>query len=160
MRNNHLGYCNKRRGSDVESFELFSENGKTYAVEVKKVQACVPQFEVGGFCGHCYNQAEVWGGSQTEEIGKPFEVKLTRSGEYGRMVVAWSLCAVMTGADFNARFEGMKAAHLEHSFMANSDKDRHAVYVVENTKRGTPKKVLEKIGKLEATCRYFFDYNF
>lgn len=159
-RANHIGYINNRLYTDIESYEVFEENGKMMAVEVEKVQACDPEFISGGFVAHCVNMEDVWGGAETKEIGTPFQISQNRQGVWGykgRDVII-SLHGFETA-------EKAKAAHNADDEGSDCEvfqqKDgTWSVTMYALTKTGKAKQKFFKLGHIEKECRYFYDYNY
>jgi hypothetical protein len=164
MRNNHLGYINQRFGSDVESFEVFTENGKTLAVEVKKIPAVMPSFTAGGFAGHCDNQDAVWSGSETQEVGAPFEVKRFSNGLWGYTAEDWNLTGIFDENTMKTKFPAWEAAVKADGYEVFVRKQEGATsyeaLTVKLTKTGKRKTIRVTLGKLSDHCAYYYDYNF
>lgn len=165
MRNGHLGYINDYFYTDVQSYEVFQENGKTYAVKVEKIQACKPESVPGGFCCHFTNLDKVWGGQETIEVGQPFEIIQYR-GQWGR----WGTDGQnvpLHGYDADQFIEQDK---LHKKNMGCTDqfeyvKEDDRVYIFRLTKSGKRARKFYKVAVckdrgLEEKCHYFLDYNF
>lgn len=156
-----IGYINTKLFTDIRSLEVYQQDGKTYAVNVVKVIDKVkPEFDVGGFAAHCSNQEEVWEAAKIERQGTPFEV-IEHNGFYGYFVnaveyIRYSRIFAEEGqkALDKAKAKGKTVELVE-------DTEDIKVYRTYSPKKdGTPRKKFKKLGKLEKTCKFFFDYNF
>ena len=159
-RANHIGYINHRLYTDVKSYEVFEEDGKMMAVEVENVQACNPEFISGGFVARCVNMGAVWNGTETKEVGEPFQLAQNRKGEWGYKSRDIILCLHGFETEGNA-----KSAHNAESKESDCEVWQQedgtwsvAIYGV--TKTGKPRTKFRKLGYIEDECRYFYDYNY
>lgn len=165
MRNGHIGYINDYLYTDVQSYEVFQENGKTYAVKVEKIQACKPESVPGGFCCHFTNLDKVWGGQETREVGQPFEIVQHR-GHWGR----WGYDvhgAILDHEDKDAYIARDKEWKLEcgDTNAYEYEKKENQVLIYRLTKSGKRAKkfyrvALSRDNGIEEECKYFEDYNF
>ena len=158
-----IGFINTRLYTDIKSVEIFEENGKTYAVDVKKEVGDVePEFIEGGFVARCVNQNEVWRSGVVVRDGTPFEVE-ERNGVWG--FVKDSVKVIEFGKG-HPIYEKDEKAWLEEMaekgyFAELIEDDWRKVYrYFKPTKNGTPRKKFVKLGTVEKTCKWFYDYNF
>ena len=155
-----LGYINRYLYTDVTSHEVFEEDGKIYAVSViKKPGSVKPEFHAGGFSAYCSNQWEVWRNGVIERDGEPFEVEC-RNGIYGYVAECVEDCPTTP-----ERLEETKKMLEERGYACRVIEDEfHAGYLIcqyyKPTKNGKVRHHFVKLGKLEKTCNYFYDYNF
>ena len=177
MRNGHVGYLNRHLYTDIESFEVFEENGKLFAVQIEKIQACKPEYASGGFVCHCTNQDEVWGGDETKEVGEPFALE-KKYGFYGHTVD--NIYSIQT---FNTKAEAEEAKRRAEALIArtrevnpkvegreyvitpvyneNGDVHWYSMTVYHLTKTGRRQRRFVRLGtKIVDKCHYKYDYNF
>lgn len=157
-RNNHLGYINHRIYTDVESYEVFTENGKTFAVRVKKVQATKPQFTNGFF--PVTNLEDVWGGEETQEIGTPFEIKQRKDGVWGYTHEDCTPAFYCKDSEALTKQATDWQNSVGSSVKVIANYDELYCYAVLLTKTGRVKTHFHKLGMLAKECRYYYDYNF
>lgn len=167
MRNGHLGYINDYLYTDIHSYEVFQENGKTYAVKVEKVQACKPECIPGGFCCRVTNLAKVWGGKETYEVGEPFEITQYR-GRWGQW--DYDVCRVpLNHGDPDHFIARDKKWKLEcgdtNTYEYVYEKKENQVLIYRLTKSGKRAKKFYRVAPsrdrgIEKECKYFVDYNF
>lgn len=153
-----IGYINEKLYTDIKSIEVFEENGKIYAVRVEKeVGSVKPEFDVGGFAAYCTNQDEVWKNGKIVRTGKPFEVT-ERNGVYGYFTNCGSRAVIHRKLLEN----GLKEIEDRGMIARKIAEDEYQVeyWVYKPTKNGMPRKKFVKMGKLENTCKWFYDYNF
>ena len=165
MRNGHLGYINDYFYTDVQSYEVFQENGKTYAVKVEKIQACKPESIPGGFCCHFTNLDKVWGSQETREVGQPFEI-IQHRGQWGRwgFDVSGTILDHEDADQYIARDKEWKKT-CNDSNQYEYEKLDNQVLVYRLTKSGKRARKFYKVATckdrgLEKECHYFEDYNF
>lgn len=160
--NKHLGYINIKEYSDTKSYRAFAtDDGKFYACQIVKKRICNPKFKIGGFAARCVNQDEVWSGSDVVDIYEPFEI-FNKNGIWG----CYSEC-LLNYIAFCTRFEAeeflnKRIASNEENFrwVLNEFNDLYYALCYAITSKGKIRKKFNKLGKIEETCRYFFDYNF
>lgn len=161
-RTNHIGYINDFLHTDVKSYEVFKEDGKMMAVQVEKIPACKPEFVSGGFCAHCTNNWEVWNTQETKEVGEPFQITQNRKGEWGHKgldIVQGFSCPVENKEYVQ---DVLDAVEKNPRIGARVYSDEHCTFIDTYllTKTGKPKMKFYKLGEIEETCRYYYDYNF
>ena len=155
-----LAYINRHLYTDVTSHEVFEEDGKIYAVSViKKPGSVKPEFHAGGFSAYCSNQWEVWRNGVIERDGEPFEVEC-RNGIYGYVAECVENCRTTP-----ERLEETKKMLEERGYACRVyDHPIFEGYLVcqyyKPTKTGKVRHHFVKLGKLEKSCHYFYDYNF
>ena len=157
-----LGYINTRLYSDVKSIEVYEENGKIYAVDVRKeVGGVKPEFHVGGFCAHCSNQAEVWRNAVIVREGTPYEV-VEKKGVYGYYVNAVEIIRFhpIFKAEGEAQIEKAKTKGKTVEYVGEDEYGNKTYRAYCPKKDGTPRKTFRKLGSLDKTCQWFYDYNF
>ena len=153
-----IGFINKKLYTDIRSHEVFVDNDKTYAVRVeKRVGKVKPEFIEGGFCAHCVNQNEVWENGDIVRVGKPFEV-IERNGYYGY----FTDCGERYVINRKLLERDLKDIADRGLVAQKIDEDEYQIeyWVFKPTKNGTPRKKFVKMGTLEKTCKWFYDYNF
>lgn len=155
-----LGYINRYLYTDVTSHEVFEEDGKIYAVSVIKKHGSVkPEFHAGGFSAYCSNQWEVWRNGVIERDGEPFEVEC-RNGIYGYVEEC-----VQNYRTYKSHLEESKK-HLTdqgYAFRIIEDEDYDGYFILQYfkpTKNGKIRHHFVKLGEIEKSCHYFYDYNF
>lgn len=153
-----LGYINERLYTDVKSYHVFQdeETGKFYAFHTeKKIDLKNCPFERGGFCGHFYGTHEAFQDAKPFDVGEMFEI--TKRGENfyttSPKVSGYARIDVDDVAEYTKDFE-------EGFYSVNIDGPWAYVRTFEKTPTGRVKKVSHKLGALEKTCRYYFDFNF
>lgn len=161
-RNNHLGYINERCGTDVDSYEIFEENGKTYAVKVEKVKATDPRYTAIDGCYCCINNEEIFDTDKTTEVGVPFEITKNKSGAWGyksKDIIA-NLFGIATMEKAEACVKKPLMEGVAYSITKDADGYNLCIYSL--TKGGKPRNVFNKLGngKIVETCGYYYDYNF
>ena len=155
-----LGFINERLYSDVKSWEVFEEDGKVFAVPVRKEVGDVePDFHPGGFIGFVSNQAEVWRNGVVVRDGEPFEVTL-RNGVYGYTTkVVENFRSDDEHLDYVTKMleeKGYKFEIRKHPIHA----ELFNVVAWRPTKTGKIRRRWIKLGELEKHCDWFYDYNF
>lgn len=176
MTNGHIGYINKELYTDVQSWEVFEENGKTFAVEVKIVPDKVkPNFIPGGFSAICTNNIEVMRNGKIVRDGEPFEIELKRGfyGCYGFVTDSPIFTNCLKEAETaKAEFERTIARmtendpHFVQREVVISEGERNGQHYFQVvgyllTKSGRRMRKFRKLGeRIEEKCRYFYDYNF
>ena len=161
-RNNHLGYINERIGTDVDSYEVYEENGKTFAVKVEKVKATDPRYTSIDGCLCCVNNEDVFDTDKTVEVGSPFEITQNKSGVWGYK--SKEIIARMFGLPTLSQAESCIKKPLAEGIGYDIDKDKNGynIFIYTLTKSGKPRNVFNKLGngKIVKTCGYYYDYNF
>lgn len=158
-RNNHLGYINKRIYTDIDSYEVFEENGKTMAVQVEKVRACKPEQVICGFIAHCVNNDEMFDTQETKEIGEPFEITQNRKGEWGYK----SKDIIFFTDGFESEEKALAVYKPNESAKCDVYKTSEgtwAIVIYAVTKTGKPRQKFFKLGHIVDRCNYYYDYNF
>lgn len=169
MRNGHLGYINKELYTDVKSYEVFEDNGKTYAVEVKRKPLIKPDCVTGGFSMVCLNNDELYkeGNFEIVEIGKPIEI-IQKNGSFGYwhtdvLHFGWLDLNEMSKDEFIEA--NRKAGGLDTNFRIEfgevNEFNQLFYRQVLLTKSGKDKKAFKKLGsEITAECLEYYDYNF
>lgn len=168
MRNGHLGYINKLIHTDINSYEVFEDNGELKAVKVKRESTIKPEYISGGFSVICTNEEELYkdGNYKIVEDGKPFKIEL-KNGFYG----FWHTDVLHFGwLDLN---EMSKDEFIEANKKCGWDETKTAFEFgeIENnqlfyrqillTKGGKYKRAFEKLGnRLDKECCEYYDRNF
>ena len=157
-----LGYINTKLYTDVKSVEVYEEDGKIYGVNVvKEVGSVKPEFHVGGFAAHCSNQSEVWRNGVIVREGKPFEL-VEKNGVYGYYVLAVETvryCNIFR-KEGEARLAAAIAKGKKVEFVSEDENGVKTFRVYSPKKDGMPRKTFVKMGTLDKTCQYYYDYNF
>lgn len=152
-------YINRRIHTDIKSwmvYDLDEAKGTAMALEVEK--RIEPRMVPGGFSAVCVNNADF---HQTDEAtpmdgAEPFAITRNKNGVWGfwhdRQLTSIPADSV---TDINAMLAANPKAILEDCGASG-----RWITWYELTPKGKRKGTFEKLGKLENTCRYFYDYNF
>ena len=168
MRNGHKGYINKVIYTDINSFEVFEENGKLMAVEVKKEPIVKPEYEIGGFSAICVNEDELYkeGNYKIVEKGNPFEITL-KNGFYGYwhndvLHFGWLDLNETTKEEFIEANKKCGWDETKTAFVFGEIENNHLFYKqILLTKGGKFKRAFRKLGnKIEKECNEYYDRNF
>lgn len=166
-----IGYLNRRLYTDIESWVLEQdEKGRFFATPVKKdidLRDC--PFEQGGFCGHFYGTKEAFRDAKPYKCGTPFEVRQDSNGYwYAKCVIPTTFITAVTIEDA----EKYRRQYIEKGIpeaavsvqpvfsKQGTETESYSVRVLQTTPTGRVKHRKEIFGKVEKTCRFYYDYNF
>lgn len=148
-------YINQPLYSDVLSWMVYDINekaGTAKAIEVEK--KIKPTMIAGGFAGHAINLNEDFRKAPVapKEGAKEFNIYRNKNGIWG-----YKTSKVISYLPINAVAENWLE---ENKNKPGVEINNGYVIVFELTPKGKKKLTFNKLGTLEETCGYYYDYNF
>lgn len=153
-------FINEKSYTDVTSYRVFDINekkGTAMAIEVERVFK--PKFVEGGFSAICINQDEQHNAPIRDKKGAiAFAITRNSKGILGVKhddVIYCLLCNTFKPEGIKELMDRGNARIVK-----NVSDGRDMIEVFRKTKSGKVGKTFTKLGKLENSCKAFYDYNF
>ena len=154
-----MKFINEKLYSDVNSYRVFDideKAGTAMAIEVER--DFKPEWIPGGFSAYCKNIDEQRFAPIKDKKGaKPFAITRNKNGVWGIKQKDLQLCW------FKKAFteEGLqKQLALGNTVIEKDENGEELVCIYRMTKSGKIGTSFRKLGKLEDTCKAYYDYNF
>jgi hypothetical protein len=148
-------FINKQIHTDIRSWMVYNIDevaGTAKAIEVEK--KIKPTMVPGGFAGHASNLDEEFRKAAVVPVdgAEEFDIKRDKNGDWG---------FIATKVHFILPLNAVSESWLEdNKNLPGLEIKNNYVIIYDLTSTGRKKMRWNKLGKLEDTCNYFYDYNF